>query len=313
MSSFTAAAVQWAPSVHDAQAGARRGAEAIAEAARSGARLVVFPEVWLQGYPYWAGIGVQEPEYHAFRERYFRSGVSVPGPELEIVQRAAAKHRCTVAFSLVEREGGTLYCTAVYIGADGRLLGKHRKLMPTATERLLWGQGDGSDLEAYDTETGRLGGLLCFEHHMAPARYALASMGVQVHASMWPGYGWLHSSVDACTRQLAFENGCFVVVAREVMTADRLVPGMPVPEKSAGSFAQTGGSAIIAPNGEYLAGPTYDLETILLADIDLGQISLQKWFLDGAGHYARPDVFQLVWHRQPKRPVVVLEQEEESG
>jgi nitrilase len=307
MSGFVAASIQWAPSVHDPKAGARRAAEAIGEAARAGAGLVVFPEVWLQGYPYWAGIGVQEPEFQAFRERYFESGVSVPGPEIAVVQQSAAKHRCNVVLGVTERERGTLYCTAVYIGADGSLLGRHRKLMPTATERLLWGMGDGSDLEAYDTSTGRLGGLLCFEHHMAPARYALGSLGVQVHASLWPGYPWLHPSVDACTRQLAFENGCFVVVAREVMSPDRIVSGMPVADKSAPSFRQAGGSAIIAPGGEYLAGPVYDEETIVIAEIDLGRIGLQKWFIDGTGHYARPDVFQLLWHKHPKRPVVVTE------
>jgi nitrilase len=303
LATFIAAAVQWAPSVHDAEAGAQRASQAIAQAAKSGARGVVFPEVWLQGYPYWAGIGVQEPEFQAFRERYFRSGVAVPGPEIDVVQQAAARHQCTVVLGVTEREHGTLYCTMVYIGPDGKLLGRQRKLMPTLTERLVWGMGDGSDIAAYDTEAGRIGGLMCFEHHMALARYAVGSLGVQVHASLWPGYGWLHPVVDACTRQLSFENGCFVVVAREVMSPERVVAGMPAVDKSASSFHQHGGSAIIAPGGEYLAGPVYDQEAIITAEIDLERIGLQKWFFDGSGHYSRPDVLQLRWHRHSKRPV----------
>lgn len=304
MKACKVAVVQWAPSVHDAALGSQRAAEAIAEAAGQGAQLVVFPEVWLQGYPYWAGIGVQEPEYHAFRQRYLDAAVALDGPEVGAIRKAAARHRCFVVMSLTERVGGSLYCTAAYIGADGSLLGSHRKLMPTLTERLLWGMGDGSDLDAYDTELGRLSGLLCFEHHMAPARYALGTLGVELHAAMWPGYPWLHASVDACTRQLAFENGCFVLVAREVMSPDRVTEGMPVPVKSAGAFVQGGGSAIIAPNGEYVVGPVYDSEEILVAELDPTVVGLQKWFFDGAGHYTRPDVFQMLWHRQPK-PVVI--------
>ena len=312
MKACKVAVVQWARSVHDSRLGAERAVTAIGEAAGKGASLVVFPEVWLQGYPYWAGIGVQEPEFHAFRQKYFESGVAVPGPELDQIREAAARHKSVVVMSLTERAGGTLYCTAVYIGADGRLLGRHRKLMPTLTERLVWGMGDGSDLEAYDTDLGRVSGLLCFEHHMSPARYALGSLGVELHAAMWPGYPWLNRSVDACTRQLAFENGCYVLVAREVMNPDRLAPGMPEPIKSASSFMQTGGSAIIAPNGEYVVEPVFDQEQILVAELDPSVVGLQKWFFDGAGHYTRPDVFQMLWHRQPK-PAVISQPSQDDG
>ena len=312
MSKSIVAAVQWAPCVHDSQQGAARAAQAIAEASAAGARLVVFPEAWIPGYPYWAGIGIQEAEYQGWREQLTRAAISIPGPEIALVQEAAARHGVTVVLGVEERVGASIYCTMVYIGADGRILGRHRKLMPTLTERLLWAMGDGSDLEAYDTAVGRIGGLQCFEHHMALARYAVASLGVQIHASIWPGYPWLNPVVDACTRQLAYENGCFVIVAREVMSTERVAPGMPPIKLSASSWNMVGGSAIIAPGGAYLAGPVYDQETIVFAEIDLAAIGLQKWFFDGTGHYSRPDVLQLRWNKNPKQPVVLAPPDLES-
>jgi nitrilase len=145
---------------------------------------------------------------------------------------------------------------------------------------------------------------MCFEHHMALARYAVGALGVEVHAAMWPGFPFLNPVIDACSRQLSYENGCFVVVAREIMSPDRAVAGMPAIDRSAPSWQMRGGSSIIAPGGEYLAGPVFDVETIVIAELDLGRIGLQKWFVDGAGHYSRPDVFQLRWNRAPKPPVV---------
>ena len=204
---------------------------------------------------------------------------------------------------MTERSGGTLYNTLCYLGPDGGLLGSHRKLVPTLSERTVWGMGDGSDLDAYGTPTGRLSGLICYEHFMAPARYALAGLGVEVHASVWPGYPFLHANVDAATRQLAVENACAVVVAREVMSADRLPPGTPFAEHQR-MWEMNGGSAIIAPGGKYLAEPVYDDETILYAEIDPADLIEARRWVDGVGHYSRPDIFRLHWDRSPKPPVV---------
>jgi nitrilase len=142
---------------------------------------------------------------------------------------------------------------------------------------------------------------------MAPARYALNGLGIEVHASAWPGHPMLNGIVDACTRQLAFENGCFVIVAREVMAQDRIAKDMPPTTCNPGQYAMHGGSAIIAPDGSYLAGPVFDEETIVYAEIDLDRITRTKVWFDGSGHYARPDVFQLRWDRSPKTPLDVVE------
>ena len=191
----------------------------------------------------------------------------------------------------------------LYIGADGKILGKHRKLIPTQAERLVWGRGDGSDLDVYETPVGRLGGLNCFEHQMAPARIALSSMNMQVHAAAWPGHAFLNDVIDASTRHLAHENACFVIVAREVMSPDRVPDHMPMSEEAAGHWHGHGGSAIIAPGGQYLVAPVFDEETIVTAEIDLADIAVNKWFFDGTGHYSRPDVFQMRWDKRPKPPV----------
>ncbi len=305
MSKFVAAVVQWAPEAHDAIAGSKKAAKAIGEAAALGARLVVFPEVWLQGYPYWAGLSVRDPEFQTWRDALYRAAIAIPGPEIARVQEAAAKHHCQVVISAQERSGGTIYATQVFIDATGQLLGKHRKLMPTLTERLVWGMGDGSDLDVYGTELGRLGGLLCFEHQMAPARYALCGLDIQLHAACWPGHGFLNPVIDASMRQLAHENACFVFVAREVMSADRVPPSMPPIASGKEFWTGVGGSAIIAPGGEYLAPPVFDQEAIVTAEIDLGRIALAKWFVDGAGHYARPDVFRLEWNRSGKPAMII--------
>jgi nitrilase len=307
MSQTVVAAVQWAPEILDPVAGGEKAAAAIAEAAGQDAQLVVFPEAWLQGYPYWSGLAPSNPEYQAFRQLTFEAAISLDDPALEPVYAAAAEHRCTVVLGLHEREGGTLYCSLLYIGPDGKVLGRHRKLIPTQAERLVWGRGDGSDLDVYDTPVGRLGGLNCFEHQMAPARIALSSLNMQVHAAAWPGHAFLDGIIDASTRHLAHENACFVVVAREVMSPDRVPESLPLSEEAAHHWHGHGGSAIIAPGGTYLAEPLFDRETIVTAPIDLADIAVHKWFFDGTGHYARPDVFRLRWDKRPKPPVAVID------
>ena len=310
MTAYIAAAVQWAPEVLDPKNGAEKAAEAITEATAQGAKLVVFPEVWLQGYPYWSGLQPISPEYQAFRQLSYEASITIDDPRLKPVFQSARDNKCVVVLGLQEKEGGTLYCTLLYIGADGEVLGKHRKLIPTQAERLVWGRGDGSDLDVYDTALGRLGGLNCFEHQMAPARIALSGLNIQVHAAAWPGHAFLDGVIDASTRHLAHENACFVVVAREVMSPDRLNDTFPISEESVAHWHAHGGSAIIAPGGEYITTPVFDDECIVTGEIDLAQIAVNKWFFDGTGHYARPDVFQLRWNKSPK-PAVDIYQDED--
>jgi predicted amidohydrolase len=309
MTKSVVAAVQWAPEVLNPTAAGEKAAAAIAEAAASDAALVVFPECWLQGYPYWSGLAPTNPEYQAFRQLSYETAIAVDDPALDPVYQAAADHQCTVVLGLHEKEGGTIFCTLLYIGPDGKMLGKHRKLIPTQAERLVWGRGDGSDLEVYDTPVGRLGGLNCFEHQMAPARIALSGENIQVHAAAWPGHAFLDPVIDASTRHLAHENACFVVVAREVMSPDRVPADFPMSEDAAGHWHGSGGSAIIAPGGRYLVEPVFNEETIVTAEIDLADIAVNKWFFDGTGHYARPDVFQLRWDKRPKPALDVITDE----
>ena len=301
---FTAAAVQWAPGL-TLEAGVERAEAAIAEASAAGASLIVFPETWIPAYPYFHSQAANRTAFARLYQHHFEQSIVIGGAEWRRIASAAQAAGATVVIGLNEREprGGTLYNTLAYIGADGALLGAHRKLVPTLSERLIWGYGDGSDLDVYDTPQGRLGGLICYEHHMAPARYALAGLGVQIHASVWPGWETLHPVVDAATRQLAYENACFVIVAREVMSADRLPPGTPLAEEP--FWEADGGSAIIAPGGKYLAGPTTGEETILYAEIDPAATIESKRWVDSVGHYSRPDVFQLHWNRTPRSPLVI--------
>ena len=300
---FIAAAVQRAPVYGDLQAGVKLAVASVREAAKAGARLIVFPEAWLPGFPYWCTEQRPAASIRGLFQALTASSVEIPGPELEAIGRAAKRAKATVVIGVTERAGGTLYNTLCYLGADGSLLGSHRKLVPTLSERTVWGMGDGSDLDAYKTPIGRLSGLICYEHQMAPARYALAGLGVAVHASVWPGYPSLDSTIDAATRHLAVENACAVVVAREVMSAERLPPGTPFSEHPR-MWEMTGGSAIIAPGGKYLAEPVYEEETIVYAEIDPVDLVEAKRWVDAVGHYSRPDVFRLHWDRSPKPPIV---------
>lgn len=303
MSTSIVAAVQWSPEVFDPKAAVEKAASAIGEAAAQGAQLAVFPECWLQGYPYWSGLAPSSDCYQYYRKLSFETSITRDDPVLQVVYDAARSHRCAVVLGFQERCGGTLYCSLLYISAEGERLNCQRKLVPTQAERLVWGCGDGSDIDVYNTEVGRLGGLSCFEHQMAPARMALSSLNVQVHAAAWPGHAFLDPVIDASARQLAHENACFVVVAREVMAADRLSFNDRPSEIDSGHWHATGGSAVVAPGGHYIVEPQFGKECIVTAEIDLADISVHKWFFDGTGHYARPDIFQLQWNRQPKNAV----------
>ena len=307
MSKFVAAAAQFAPSMLDTAAGLSRAIQIIEQAGREGVRVLVFPETWLQGYCYWAG-APRTTEFRQCYQRLFEQAITIPGPELAKLAEAAGRARCNVQIGVHERDGGTIYNTAVYLGANGSVLGRHRKLMPTANEKLVWGLGDGSDLDSYDTDVGRFGGLICWEHHMALARYALGSTGVQVHASVFPGMAMLDGIVGAATRQTAFENGCAVIVAREVMSHDRLPADLAAIVTSEPQYWNAhGGSAIIAPGGEYITKPVFDEERLVLGEVDLSLIVRAKLWYDPNGHYARPDVFKLVWDRRPKPSVDRIE------
>ncbi len=302
---FTAAAVQAAPVFLDREATVDKACHLIDEAAGQGARLIVFPETWVPTYPFW---NTQRPD--AWLELY-RNAVEVPSTATERLGAAARKAGAYVAIGVNERDSqtkGTLYNSLLYFSPEGTLMGIHRKLMPSVWERLIWGMGDGSGLHVFDTPLGRLGGLICWEHEMTLVKYAMYARGEQVHASVWPAWHFQRDHIQFGTRQYAFEGQCFVVASCGLLDAE-VVPerwrrGSLAPD--AGQIAD-GGSAIIAPDGNYVAGPVYEDETIVYGEIDLTQVALAKWALDVAGHYSRPDVVRLLFDPSPHSPLVTAD------
>jgi aliphatic nitrilase len=300
---FTAAVVQAAPVYLDREATIDKACRLIEEAAGKGARLIVFPETWVPGYPFWV-FGSLVVSSSLF-VRLFKNAVEIPSPATDVLCEAAAQAGAYVVIGVNERDArfkGSLYNTLLYIDDQGEILGAHRKLMPTHAERTVWGMGDGSGLYVFDTAVGRLGGLICWEHEMPLVRYAMYAAGEQVHASVWPAFSSQNHHIDFGCRQYAFEGACFVVVACGYLT-EALVPE-ELGIRGQAVLDANGGSGIIGPDGEYLAGPLYGKEDILYADIDLERIVAQKHLLDVTGHYSRPDVAQLLLHDEPRRPLV---------
>jgi nitrilase len=265
------------------------------EAAGQGARLAVFPEAFVGGYPkgidFGARVGSRSPEGREWFRRYYESAISVPGPETQAIGEAAAEHGMHIVVGVIERDGGTLYCTALFFGSDGTLLAKHRKLMPTAMERLIWGMGDGSTLPVLETEIGRIGAVICWENYMPLLRTAMYAQGIELYCAptvddrdMW----------IASMRHIAVEGRCFVLSAVQYLTrADCPSDYQPLQGNEPDTVLIRGGSAIVGPLGEELAGPLYGREAVLVADLDLAEIPRAKFDFDAVGHYARPDVFEL--------------------
>jgi nitrilase len=293
------AAIQ-APSVcFDALASARRAAERIAEAAEAGAWLAVFSESYIPGYPDWvwrvaprSSSPSAEP-FATFQRRFLEQAITVPGPETDIIAEACRQHQIMAAIGVTERpaRSGTLYNTLLYFGTDGVILGRHRKLVPTFPERLVWGAGDGTTLRTIETSQGILGGLLCWENYMPLARATLYAQGEQIHVvpNQDDGERWL-----ASMRHIATEGRMWVVsvgiLFRETdLPRDLAVLGVYTP----GELINPGDSVMIDPLGKVVAGPAHGTETMLLADADPAQALLARRGFDAVGHYGRADVFDL--------------------
>ncbi len=304
MASFTAAVVQAAAAGFDIERGLDRVGELAAEASAGGAALAVFPEAFLPGYPrgitFGTVVGDRTPEGREHFRRYFDASVDVPGPVVDRLAGIAADTALHLVIGVVERDGGTLYCTALLFSPDG-YLGKHRKLMPTAAERIVWGFGDGSTMPVFDTPLGRIGAVICWENYMPLLRMAMYAKGIEIYCAPTADgrETWLSTM-----RHVALEGRCFVLSCNQ-FTRRRDLPG-DIPNALAQApdeVLSTGGSCIISPLGEVLAGPTREREEILFADIDLDAIARGKFDFDVAGHYARPDVFRLLVDETPKPPV----------
>jgi nitrilase len=313
---FRVAAVQAASVFLDLAASLEKACRLIREAAERGASLVVFPEAFLPGYPVWVWF-VPPGHTHPLREVYTElhaNSIAIPGPETARLGEVAEACGVTVAIGVNERNAeasdGTLYNTILYVGPDGRVLGRHRKLVPTAGERLVWGQGDGSDLEVYDLPFGRLAGLVCWENYMPLARAALSAWGQQIHVAPT----WDHGEPWTSTmRHLAKEGRCVVVGCCQAFHLDDIPDRFAFKQAYLGEvegWINPGQSVIVDPDGKLLAGPVEKEETILLADVRPEQLVGPRWQLDVAGHYARPDVFELRVHRRPTPQVTLVDEPE---
>jgi nitrilase len=301
-----AAVVQAAPVVFDVERTLAKLHDLAADAAGRGAKLAVFPEAFVSAYPkgldFGARMGSRSPEGREEFRRYFDNSIDVPGPATDFLGEVARLHHLFLVVGVIERDGGTLYCTALFFGPDGSLLGKHRKLMPTALERLVWGQGDGSTLTVLATEIGRMGAVLCWENYMPLLRMSMYAQGVQLYCAptVDDRDTWLPTM-----RHIALEGRCFVLSACQYLTrGDCPADYAALPSDDAEAVLIRGGSCIVGPLGEVLAGPHFGGECVLTADLDLGAITRGKYDFDVAGHYARPDVFRLHVNTRPDQAVV---------
>lgn len=304
--SLRAAVVQAGSIPFDTDACIDKAVRLTAEAAAGGAKLVVFPEAFVPGYPkgmnYGLVVGARDPVGREEFRMYLDAAIDVPGPHTQRLGEAAAAHRVYLVIGVIERELGTCYCTVLFFGPDGALLGKHRKLMPTAMERMIWGFGDGSTLTVIDSPYGRIGSVICWENYMPMLRMAMYAKNVQLYCAPTADdrETWLPSM-----RHVALEGRCFVLTACQFLRRRDFPESVRVSlGDSPDAVLMRGGSAIVSPLGKVLAGPYFEGETILAADLDLDEIGRGKFDFDAAGHYSRPDVFQLIVNERPAPPVV---------
>ena len=277
-----------------------------AEAAATGARVIVFPEAFVTGYPkgldYGLVVGARDPRGREEFRLYLDAAIDVPGPYTDQLGEAAARHGVHLVMGVIEREHGTCYCTVLFFGPDGALQGKHRKLMPTALERMIWGFGDGSTLTVVDSPYGRIGSVICWENYMPMLRMAMYAKNVALYCAPTADDRdtWLPSM-----QHIALEGRCFVLTACQFLRKRDLPQSVRVTlGDSPDAILMRGGSAIVSPLGKVLAGPSFEGEAILTATLDLNEIGRGKFDFDVVGHYSRPDVFQLVVNEAPTAAVV---------
>lgn len=304
------AVIQKPPVLLDRDATLARMVESTAEAASAGASLLVFPEAYVPGYPTWiwrlkpGGDMTLANEIHA---RLRRNSVCLARGDLKLVQDAAKKHNVTIVAGINELDsevsGTTLFNTVVVIGNDGAILNRHRKLMPTNPERMVWGMGDASGLKVVDTPAGKLGALICWESYMPLARYALYAQGIEIYvAPTWDaGESWV-----ATMRHIAKEAGCWVIGTATAMQGSDVPESFPELRKlfDADEWINDGGAIVVKPAGAIAAGPLNRDKGILYAEIDAEAARRARRSLDVAGHYARPDVFSFSVDRKPRSPAV---------
>lgn len=302
---YTAACVQAAPVAFDLPRTLEKTRDLAADAARKGVKLILFPEAFISAYPrgasFGATIGARTPEGRELFRQYHASSIEVPGPAVNVLGSIAKQSNAHLVIGVIERDGGTLYCTVLTFAPDGRFLGKHRKLMPTGSERLVWGFGDGSTLPVYDTEIGKLGSVVCWENYMPMMRAAMYAQRIQVYCAPTADGRptWCPSM-----QHVALEGRCFVLSSNQFCIRKDYPENYPCDLPSdPNAIVSPGGSCIVNPLGQILAGPLWNEEGVITAEIDLSDVSRALYDFDPVGHYSRPDVFSLTVDKREKRAV----------
>lgn len=294
---YLGAVVQASPVFLNLRATTEKACRLIREAGKNGARLVAFPEAWIPSFPHWPRAlpkGERDLSQEAWI-RLYQESIEIPGPETQALGEAASEAGCHVVMGVNEKArsaGATLYNTLLFLSDQGQIIGKKRKLLPTYEERCCWGAGDSSDLVVLETSLGKLGGLICGEHYHPLLRHALALKGEEVHVAVWPKGAHLDNTADVLSRSHALESQVYVLKACGLQSPEEVPDDFPLKERTLWNV--NGGSGIISPDGKYLAGPVYNEETIVYAEIDPVNILKEKWKIDTVGHYSRNDIVQLV-------------------
>lgn len=308
---FKIAVVQAGSEKMDKDKGVEKTIRLLHEVGEKEAKIVVFPEAFIPGYPrgmdFGTVIGNRSNQGRQDFANYWKNSIVVPGPETARIGKAVKKIGAYVVIGVVERDdessGGTLFCTALFFGPTGELLGKHRKLKPTGTERLIWGQGDGSTMPVFDTPYGKIGALICWENYMPLARAAMYEKGVQIYVAPTAD---ARDTWEASMRHIALEGRCFVLSCNQYNTKDMYPEEIATREELAHlpNELNRGGSCVVNPLGNYIVEPVYGKEEVLYADIDLSLITEGHFDFDVTGHYGRPDVFQLVVNEKKQEGVI---------
>ncbi|WP_321940111.1 nitrilase-related carbon-nitrogen hydrolase [Paraburkholderia sp. J8-2] len=301
-----AAVVQTGSVMFDVERTLAKVEQNVVAAAKRDSQLMVFPEAFVTAYPkgldFGASVGARTPEGREDYRRYFDSAIEVPSVWTDRLAQIAHDLKQYLIVGVIERNGGTLYCTVIFLAPDGRLLGKHRKLMPTAAERLIWGFGDGSTLPIFDTPFGRLGAVICWENYMPLLRMAMYAKGIQIYCAPTADSRptWVSSM-----QHIAMEGRCFVLSAcQHLRRSDAPENYAAVQGNNPDTLLMRGGSCIVGPLGEVLAGPVLDEDALLVHELDLGDLARGKYDFDVTGHYARPDIFRLHVNEAATPPVV---------
>ncbi len=305
---FKIAAVQATPVFLNREATVEKACALIAEAGGEGARLIVFPESFIPAYPDWVWVvpSGRDRILSGLYAELLANAVEIPSMATKRIGQAAMESGAYVVMGVTERDteasGASLYNTLIYFSPKGEILGKHRKLVPTGGERIVWARGDGSTLGVFDTPLGKIGGLICWENYMPLARYSMYAWGTELYvAATWDrGEPWLSTLRHIAKEGRVYVIGCSIVMRKENIPDRFEYKKLYAPYRD---WINGGDSAIVNPHGEITAGPASMKETVLYTEVDPQLMRGPKWMLDVAGHYARPDVFELIVHREP-RPMI---------